>query len=235
MQEREADYSPLFIDLDGRRVVVIGGGAVAERKVRSVLECGAEVTVVAPRLNVGLRELVSGGRISHEERAYRPGDLDGAAAGFVAVDDPEVSVAAAKDAATAGVLVNVVDRPELCGFIVPSVLRRGRLTIAVSTGGVSPAWARKIRERLEEEFGEEYARLLEAAARVRRRCLEEIADPARRREVLSGVADDSLLDLARSSTVEELVREMESRQERPARNGPALRGSTGAGLGSEET
>ena len=208
MAERGADFFPLFLDLDGRRVVVIGGGGVAERKVRSVLECGAVVTVVAPRLTIGLRELVSGGRISHEDRPYESGDLDGAVVAFVAVDDPEVSAAAAKDAEAAGVLVNVVDRPEECGFIVPSVLRRGRLTIAISTGGASPAWARKIRERLESEFGEEYARLLEAAARVRRRCLEEIPDPARRREALERLADDSLLALARSSSVEELVREM---------------------------
>jgi precorrin-2 dehydrogenase/sirohydrochlorin ferrochelatase len=227
MAERKAYHFPLLLDLDGRRVVVIGGGAVAERKVRSVLDCGAVVTVVAPELTVGLRELASSGRLKHEARAYRPGDLDGAALAFVAVGDPEVSAEAAKDAEAAGVLVNVVDRPEECRFIVPSVLRRGHLTIAISTGGASPAWARKIRERLEGEFGEEYEKLLDAAARVRKRCGEEIPDPARRREALSGVAGDPLLDLARSSSVEELEREMESRQERP--------GSTGAGLRSEKT
>ncbi len=219
MPECGADYFPLFLDLRGSRVVVIGGGAVAERKVRLLLECGADVTVVAPQLTSGLRELAADGRLRHEARAYRPGDFDGAVLAFVAVDDPEASEAAAKDAEAAGVLVNVVDRPDQCGFIVPSVLRRGRLTIAVSTGGSSPAWARKIRERLEAEFGEEYARLLEAAARVRMRCLSEIPDPARRREALERLADDSLLDLARSGDVEELVREMESR----------------AGLGSEMT
>jgi precorrin-2 dehydrogenase/sirohydrochlorin ferrochelatase len=227
MAERGAHYFPLFLDLDGKRVVVIGGGGVAERKVRSVLECGAKVTVVAPRLTTGLRELVSRGRISHEERAYGSGDLDGLVVAFVAVDDPEVSAAAAKDAEAAGVLVNVVDRPEQCGFIVPSVLRRGLLTIAISTGGASPAWAKRIREGLEGEFGEEYARLLEAAARVRKRNLEEIPDRARRREALERLADDSLLALARSGSVEELVRKMEDRQERP--------GSTGAGLASETT
>lgn len=215
----KAGYFPVLVKLEGTRVVVIGGGAVAERKVRSALECRASVTVVAPELTPGLADLAAGGRIAHDARAYGSGDLDGAALAFIAVDDPDVSVRAAKDAEAAGVPVNVVDRTELCGFIMPSVLRRGRLAIAVSTAGASPAWAKKIRERLEDEFGEEYARLLEAAARVRRRCLSEIADPVRRREALESLADDSLLDLARSSSAEELVREMESR----------------AGLGSEET
>lgn len=219
MPEREADYFPVLLDLEGRRVTVVGGGAVAERKVRSALECGADVVVVAPRVTSELSELAADGRISHEERTYRPGDLDGAALAFIAVDDPEVSAAAAKDAQAAGVPVNVVDRPGLCDFIVPSVVRRGRLAIAVSTGGASPAWARKMRERLQGELGEEYEKLLDAAARVRRRCLKEIADPARRRGVLEGLADDSFLKLARSGSVEELVREMESR----------------AGLGPEKT
>jgi precorrin-2 dehydrogenase/sirohydrochlorin ferrochelatase len=98
-------------------------------------------------------------------------------------------------------------------------LRRGRLTVAISTGGASPAWARKIRERLEAEFGEEYGRLLDAAARVRRRCLEEIPDPGRRREALERLANDALLDMARSLGTEDLERELAAR----------------AGFGSEET
>jgi precorrin-2 dehydrogenase/sirohydrochlorin ferrochelatase len=210
-------HYPLLVNLEGKRVTVVGGGAVAERKVRSVLECGAHVTVVAPELAPGLRELAAVGSISHRARHYRLGDLDGATLAFVAVDDAEVSATAAKEAEAAGVLVNVADGPELCDFIVPSIMRRGRLTIAISTGGASPAWARRIRTSLEGEFGEEYARLLEATAGVRRRCLEEMADPTRRREALSALADDSLLDPARSGTVQEIEKKMEGR----------------AGLGSE--
>jgi precorrin-2 dehydrogenase/sirohydrochlorin ferrochelatase len=213
------NHYPLLVNLEGKGVTVIGGGAVAERKVRSVLECGAEVTVVAPEITPGLSDLAAEGSIAHEAREYRSGDLGRAALAFVAVDDAEVSAAAAKDAEAEGALVNVVDRPELCSFIVPSVLRRGPLAISVSTGGASPAWARKIRTSLEGEFGEEYARLLDAAANIRKLCFEEIPDPARRREALERLADDSLLDLARSSTVEEIEKRMESR----------------AGLGSGET
>ena len=208
MAEHRAGHLPLLLDLAGRNVTVVGGGEVAERKVRTLLECGARVRVVAPRLTDALRELAAAGRMTHEDRAYAPGDLTGATVAFVAVDDPRVSAAAAEDARRSGVLVNVVDRPELCDFIVPSVVRRGQLSIAISTAGASPAWARRIRERLEKEFGEEYARLFEALARVRRELLAEIPDPARRRKALTRLADESLVELARSGSEEELVAEL---------------------------
>ena len=198
MTESEVNYFPMMLDLTGKKVVVVGGGEVAERKVERLLGCGAAVTVIAPRSTPGLEELAADGRIAHEAREYRRGDIAGAAVAFVAVDDPDVSAAAAEEARELGVPVNVVDRPELCDFIVPSVLRRGRLTIAVSTGGASPAWARKIRKRLEDEFGEEYAVLFDAAASARRRCIENIPDPQRRREALLRLADESLLELART-------------------------------------
>jgi len=201
-------YFALLMDLEGRRVSVVGGGAVAERRVRALLECGAQLTVTAPEVTDGLRRLVDEGRLALRERVYRSGDFAGAALAFVAVDDREVSASAADDARSAGVPVNVADEPSLCDFIVPSVLRRGRLTVAVSTGGASPAWARKLRERLEGEFGEDYEKLLDTLAAVRRRCMETISDPVRRREALSALADDSLLELARGCTAEELESEM---------------------------
>jgi len=208
MAEHRASYFPLLLDLAGRSVTVVGGGKVAERKVRTLLACGARVRVVAPSLTDGLGELAAAGRIAYEDRAYTPGDLTGATVAFVAVDDPHASAAAAEDARRAGVLVNVVDRPELCDFIVPSVVRRGLLSIAISTAGASPAWARRIRERLEKEFGEEYARLFAALARVRKELLAEIPDPARRRKALKRLADDSLVEFARSGSEDEIVTEL---------------------------
>jgi precorrin-2 dehydrogenase/sirohydrochlorin ferrochelatase len=197
-------HLPILVDLAGKRIVVVGGGAVAERKVRALLDCGAEVTVVAPRLTEGLSEMASAERVAHEARGYREGDLEGATLAFVAVDDPEASRRAADDARRAGVPVNVVDRPDLCDFIVPSVLRRGRLAVAVSTGGASPAWARKLRERLEAQLGDEYARLLEGLARARCRVMDEVADPAERRRALERLADDSLLEAARKGSAEDV-------------------------------
>ncbi len=187
----------MMMDLRGRPAVVIGGGAVAERKARSLIDCGARVTVIAPELTSGLQGLVGEGALAHRARPYEPGDLDGAAIAFVAVDDDEASAAIAEDARSAGIPVNVADRPELCDFIVPSVVDREPLTIAVSTGGASPAWARKIREGLDAEFGDEYCRLLDAVEAVRRRCLKEISDPERRRQALRSAADDAVLELAR--------------------------------------
>jgi precorrin-2 dehydrogenase/sirohydrochlorin ferrochelatase len=190
-------HLPLFLDVHDRKAVVVGGGEVAERKARALLECGARVTVVAPEVTPALARLAAEGCVAHEQRAYREGDLEGAAVAFVAVDDAETSARAASDARAVRVPVNVADRPEMCDLLVPSVLRRGRLAIAVSTGGASPAWARRLRERLEGEIGPEWGRLMDALASVRAGLMEEIADPRRRREALLRLADDACLELAR--------------------------------------
>jgi precorrin-2 dehydrogenase/sirohydrochlorin ferrochelatase len=194
---KRADLFPAFFDLDGRPVVVIGGGDVAERKVRTLLECGARVTLVAPEVSAHVASLVADGSVAHEARAYRPGDLGGAAVAFVAVDDPDASARIAEDARAAGVPVNVVDRPAMCDFYVPSVLRRGRLAIAISTDGASPAWARRLRKRLEGEIGPEWEKLMDALASVRAKLITEVPDPAARRAALLRLADDKCLALAR--------------------------------------
>jgi precorrin-2 dehydrogenase/sirohydrochlorin ferrochelatase len=195
---------PLLLDLEGMNVIVIGGGAVAERKVRSLLEGGASVTIVAPELTQGLSELVSDRSVVHIARAFSPGDLAGASLVFAAADDERVSTAVAEEARRLSLPVNAVDRPELCTFIVPAVMRQGPLTIAVSTSGASPAWSRRIKQHLIGEFGEEYKRLLEALYSVRRRCMREITEPAKRREILQKLADDSLLELARTKNARDL-------------------------------
>lgn len=203
LRERRSDVAErtdlfgAFLDLGGRRVVVVGGGEVAERKVSALLDCGACVTVVAPEVTDSLAALVAEGRATHEAREYRAGDLDGAAVAFVAVDDARASAAVAADARAARVPVNVVDAPELCDFLVPSVLRRGRLAVAVSTDGASPAWARRLRERLEGELGPEWERLMGALAAVRETVMAEVGDAARRRDMLMRLACDEALDLAR--------------------------------------
>lgn len=190
--------------LAGRRVVVVGGGAIAERKVRSLLKCGASVTVISPRLKGGLNQLVSQGRLAHEARTYKRGDLAGAALAIIAINDREAGKAIAEDAHGMNIPVNVVDRPELCTFIVPAVLRRGHLTMAVSTGGSSPAWSRHIKRRLGAEYGEEFTRLFDTLASLRLALMHEIDDPALRRKLLLKLADDSILDLARSLPADEL-------------------------------
>ncbi len=163
------DYFPAFLDLRGRRCLVAGGGEIGERKTRALLECDARVIVVGPTLTLGLQALAAIGRIEHRARPFRRSDLRGCALAIAATGDPRVDEAVAATARRARVLLNCVDRPDHCDFILPSVLRRGELQIAVSTGGRSPALAREIRRRLERLFGPEYADLVRRVAADRRR------------------------------------------------------------------
>ena len=159
---------PLFVELDGRPCVVLGGGAVAERKVRALVEAGARVTVVSPVLSPALAGLVAVGRIAHVARAYAEGDLAGATLAFAATDDGAINVAVAREGRGRGVWVNAADDPAHCDAILPAVLRRGAVTVAVSTGGASPALARAVRERLEHAVPHAYGPLVQIAAEARR-------------------------------------------------------------------
>ena len=160
-------YYPLFLELAGRACLVVGGGTVAQRKVEGLLEGGAEVTVVSPRLCKGLKTLAQQGHICALTRRYRRGDLRGKTLVVAATNDPQVNGQVAADAQQQGILVNGVDRPELCSFIVPSVIRRGDLVLAISTGGKSPAVAKRLRRELETWLDSGPGQLLGLAAEVR--------------------------------------------------------------------
>ena len=172
-KEGMAVYYPVFLNLQDRKCLVAGGGQVALRKVTALLEHGAAVTVVSPRLCAGLRKLADDGNIKVINRAYRPGDVKGFQVAIVATSNRAVNMEAASEAKKRGILVNVVDDPVLSDFIVPAIMRRGSLAIAVSTSGKSPALARKIRSRLEDEFGREYAALVLVVEQVRRQAKRE--------------------------------------------------------------
>ena len=163
------DYFPALLDLRGRRCLVVGGGPIGERKARDLLGCGARVTVVSPTLTPELVRLAMPGSISHRARPFRRADVLGAFLVIAATGLPEVDAAVAAAARRRKALVNVVDRPAECDFIFPSVLRRGALQIAVSTGGRSPALAREIPKRLERVIGPEYGALVERAGAERAR------------------------------------------------------------------
>ncbi len=154
-----SSYYPIFLGLSGKRCVVVGGGQVALRKVRALLEHEAEVKVISPELCPELVQMAEKKIILVVPRGYNDGDLEGVFVAIAATDDGKINRKVADEARQRGVLVNVVDKPEHSDFIVPSYLRRGALTIAVSTAGKSPALARKIRTRLEKGFGTEYASL----------------------------------------------------------------------------
>ncbi|AIQ54416.1 precorrin-2 dehydrogenase/sirohydrochlorin ferrochelatase family protein [Paenibacillus sp. FSL R7-0331] len=149
-------YLPVMLDVSGQRIVVIGGGAVAERKVLSLLDAKAGVTVISPALSTALAELAGEGRIRWLDRGYAPGDVRGAFLVYAASSDPKINEAAASECRALGLPVNVASRAEAGNFITPGVLRRGRLTVAVSTSGAGPSAAAGITAQLAELFGGEY-------------------------------------------------------------------------------
>ena len=152
-------YYPIFLAIKGRRCVVIGGGQVALRKVRALLEHEASIQVISPDLCSKLNQLAKNGEIHILNRGYRVGDLKNAFIAIVATNDSKANLEVVQEAQRTGVMVNVVDNAEKSDFIVPSCVRRGDVTIAISTAGRSPSLARKLRTRFEKEFGEEYSSL----------------------------------------------------------------------------
>ena len=152
-------YYPVFIDVRDRRCVVVGGGNIGEEKVQKLLECGASVVVISPEINDGVREMADDDKVTWVPREYAHGDLEGAFIAIAATDETRVNTQIAGEARQRNVLLNVVDVTHLCTFIAPSVARRGEVTIATSTGGASPALARKFREELSRSRLIEYADL----------------------------------------------------------------------------
>jgi precorrin-2 dehydrogenase len=164
IQDENAVLYPIFLDLSGRRCVVVGGGEVASRKARKLLQARAEVVVISPEITPELESVA----VEVHRRSYEEGDLEGAYLAFAATDSREVNAAVSREAKERDVPVNVADRPSEGDFAVPSTLRRGRLQVAVSTGGASPALARKIKDELEESFGPEWSGLVEELHAARR-------------------------------------------------------------------
>lgn len=193
---------PAILLLQGKRAVVVGGGAVGERKVRTLLDAGARVTVVTTEATPGVRALASDGRVSLVERAYARGDLFEAAVVVAATDDAAVNQAIYEEASERGTPVNVVDDTGRCTFIAPSIVRRGDLVIAISTGGVNPALAVRIRERLEREFGAEYERYLALIKRLKAEITPSDTQ-AERAEAWYRVVDSDVFDLVRAGRDDE--------------------------------
>ncbi len=161
-------FFPVVLDLTGRPCLVVGGGAVAERKAQALLDAAARVTVISPTLTPRLAAWAEARALRHVAGAYRRGDVAGYALVFVATDDRALSAAVAAEARALGVWINAADDPPHCDFILPSVLRRGALTVAVSTGGTSPALARAVREELDAHLTDDYRVLATVAAETRR-------------------------------------------------------------------
>ena len=160
-------YYPVFWDITGKKCVVVGGGEVAARKVERLLDCGAEVCIVSPELVPELAAMEKDRRIEHIPDEYAIEYLKGATLIIGATDDEKTNAAISGDARAKGIPVNIVDDPQKCDFILPSLVERGDLTIACGTGGNSPALARRLREELEETYGVEYATLTSILGQLR--------------------------------------------------------------------
>ena len=189
---------PAFLDIKARRCLVIGGGAVAERKVTLLLECQAEVVVVSPDLTESLKNLVEQGRIIYYERKFLQNDIEGVFLVVAASGDSVINDYLKEQSLIKGFLLNVVDEPEKGNFYVPAIVRRGKLKIAISTSGASPMLAAKLRKKLEKEFGPEYETFLELLANLREDVKERIDDESRRERIYRELVESDILELIKS-------------------------------------
>ncbi|MEW6615963.1 MAG: bifunctional precorrin-2 dehydrogenase/sirohydrochlorin ferrochelatase [Thermodesulfobacteriota bacterium] len=197
-------YYPINVDITDKRCVVLGGGGVAERKVESLLRCMGRVTVISPDLTPRLKELLSHSKIQHICREYKRGDFEDAFLVFVATNDSRVNAEASQEALGKGILVNTVDKPKRCNFIVPSVVDRDDLVITVSTSGKSPALAKKIREDLEASYGEEYSIFLTIMGAVRERLLKTSNNSEKNRTIFYRLVDSNMLVLIKEGKREQI-------------------------------
>src|SRR5512143_3096083 len=196
-------FYPAYLDLRGRPCLVIGGGSVAERKALSLIGAGAEVTIVSPSLTPRLKELSVSGKISHRQKNFDEQDLAGEALVVAATGSPDVNVFAARACKKRHILVNVAAPPEESTFIVPSLVERGELLIAVSTAGASPALAKRIRQELERRYGAEYELFLEKLSAIRARVLETVPDEQERRRIFQAIVDSDAMELIRQGKTHE--------------------------------
>ena len=200
-------YYPLFADLGGRRCVVVGGGVIAQRKVVGLLRCGANVTVISPAVTRWLAASARRGRIRHVARMFRPSDVRSAWLIYAATDHPAVNAAVFRAATRRRLFANVVDHKPLCSFIAPSIMRRGALTIAVSTGGASPSLARRLRHDLHGHVGPYYVPMLRLLARLRPRVQQVLPAYARRKRYFDRVLNGRPATLVRQGRPQDAYRE----------------------------
>lgn len=185
---------PVNLVLEGKRCVVIGGGEVAARKARGLLDAGAVVTVICPEACGEVEALAQSGKLNLVRREYTFGDLDGMAVALVATDDSELNELVAEDAREEKVPVNVADDPSKCDFTLPAVLRRKDVTVAVGTGGASPLLSAKLRDMIENVVGSEYGDLARILGELRKRFAEREMSPQERRETLESLMNPRLVE-----------------------------------------
>jgi len=197
-------YYPIHLDIKNRNCLIVGGGAVGTRKVNTLMECGAHVIVVSPDPTPQLTRLVSDGSITLKKRAYRSDDLNGMFLVIGATDDESLNRQISKDAERAHILCNIADRPEICNFILPSIVSRGDLVITISTSGKSPALAKHLRQKLETQFGREYADFLLLMGAIRQKLLSQAHEPETHKTLFNQLIDSDLIQLMQTGKTKEI-------------------------------
>ncbi len=197
-------YYPIFLDVKAKKCLVIGGGSVGSRKAAGLLRSGADVTVVSVESSNEVIDLAEKGEITLITREYVPTDLDGVFLVMGAVDDPEVGKMIKRDADSRNLLCNIADSPDDCNFILPSVVDRGDLVLAVSTTGKSPAFAKRMRKALEKEFGWEYSKFLRLMGGVRKKLLAQSHEPEEHKPIFEKLIDSGLLEHIKAGNFSEI-------------------------------
>ncbi|MGB9716270.1 MAG: precorrin-2 dehydrogenase/sirohydrochlorin ferrochelatase family protein [Thermodesulfovibrionales bacterium] len=201
-------YYPVFLNLEGKNIIVVGGGRVAERKVLSLIKTGADITVISPQITRRLEREVIKGKIKHVPREYnKKSDIKNAFLTIAATDSKEINRKVSQDACC---LINVVDSPHLCNFIVPSIVKRGHLTIAVSTNGISPALSKTIRKELQRFYKPAFSGYLRLLEKIRKNAIEKIKDRRKRSRLLKSIASERIIKTLRKKGLKEVRKTLNS-------------------------
>lgn len=197
-------YYPVNLDILNRKCLVVGGGSVGTRKVLTLLNCGAKVTLVSPDATEKLLELAGNGLIAWEKRSYLTSDLDTMFLVIGASDNEELNRQISADAEKLNMLCNIADRPEVCNFILPSIVDRGDLVICISTSGKSPAFAKKLRKELEKQFGVEYIEFLRLMGVIREKLLSEKHEPEAHKHIFERLISSDLVEMIKTNRKEDI-------------------------------
>ncbi len=197
-------YYPVNLDIKDRKCLVIGGGDVGTRKVITLLECMASVTVVSPDASEKLLKLAGSDMITLIKRSYIESDLEGMFLVICATDDEELNRQVSRDAENLNILCNIADRPEACNFILPALMKRGDLVIAVSTSGKSPAFAKKIRKDLEKQYGVEYADFLKLMGAIRKKLLRNSHEPEEHKPLFEKLINKDIVLLIKNNDADKI-------------------------------
>ncbi len=199
-------YFPIQLDIRGRRCLVVGGGGVGTRKAKSLIACGGRVTVVSPTVTGELRDLAVADSLTLLQREYDRADLQGVFLVMGATDDEMLNRRIRTDAERLKILCNIADRPEQCDFILPAVVQRGDLVVTVSTSGRSPALAKKLRQDLQAQFGDEYTVFLDLMGAIRKRLLAEAHAPEEHKPIFERLVRSDILAWIRDGRRSEIDR-----------------------------